>query len=109
MHPSLVVEPRCQNLPLIDTIESPIPLSSQPAVQDEIPVTKPASQEVLGWSWECDASGRFSYCSEEVLLALGIPAERFLGRLFTRFQLSHASIDTLDEISHFVRWRKPTR
>jgi signal transduction histidine kinase/CheY-like chemotaxis protein/PAS domain-containing protein len=85
-------------IPFVDSIVPSLPLPAQPAVQGESPVLQPASQEVLGWRWECDASGRFSYCSEEVLNALGIPAERFLGRLFTRYQLSHASIDALDEI-----------
>jgi signal transduction histidine kinase/CheY-like chemotaxis protein/PAS domain-containing protein len=83
---------------LIDAIESPIPIPSRPAAEVKPSLMKSTSPEVLGWRWECDASGKFSFCSVEVGDALGIPAEHFLGRLFTRFQLSHTSIDALDEI-----------
>jgi signal transduction histidine kinase/DNA-binding response OmpR family regulator len=53
--------------------------------------------EIYGWRWECDASGKYTYCSDEIFDVLGISPDRFLGRLFTRFQLSPGSIDLLDD------------
>ena len=83
---------------LTEPVEPSYPPTSRPAVKIESPAPEQPSREVLGWRWECDASGKFTYCSEEVDTVLGIPSDRFLGRLFTRFQLSSGSIDALDEI-----------
>ena len=82
---------------LSEPVEPSFPPPSKPTVEVEPPAPEQPSREVLGWRWECDASGKYTYCSEEIYTALGIPPDRFQGRLFTRFQLSPVSIDLLDE------------
>lgn len=83
---------------LTEFIEPTFPPSAEPAVPVQPRPPELLPSETPGWGWECDASGRYIHCDEEVLTALGIPGERFLGRLFTRYQLSPASIDLLDEV-----------
>lgn len=78
--------------------ESSYPPPSRPEEKTESQELEQSSKELLGWRWECDASGKFIYCGEEVYSVLGISTDRFVGRLLTRFQLSPASIDLLDEI-----------
>lgn len=83
---------------LSDAVEPFLPPRSE--IETDIESTVPAqpTKEVIGWRWECDASGKYTLVSDEIQAALGISPDRFLGRLFTRFQLSPGSIDSLDEI-----------
>lgn len=47
--------------------------------------------DLAGWSWECNAQGRFIACSPEVETLLGIPADEFLDKPLTRFRLTPQS------------------
>ncbi len=40
-----------------------------------------APQNTLGWFWECDGDGRYTWCSPEVDACLGLPADLFTGKL----------------------------
>jgi signal transduction histidine kinase/CheY-like chemotaxis protein len=92
------VKPYPEAVKLVTAVEPSFPSPAKAAQGAELAQAGQLKQGVLGWRWECDASGKFTYCSEEVSDVLGIPSERFIGRLFTRFQLSPSSIDTVDEI-----------
>lgn len=51
----------------------------------------PRPKKVFGWVWECDASGNFSFCSPEVIDALGFHPDDFLGQPLTEFGLHKSS------------------
>ncbi|MGH2625644.1 MAG: PAS domain-containing protein, partial [Anaerolineales bacterium] len=49
----------------------------------------------MGWIWESDASGRYTWCSPEVERILGLPAEELIGQDVAAVGLSAASSDAL--------------
>ncbi len=49
--------------------------ASGPLPPEEIPPT------TLGWFWECDGDGRYTWCSPEVESCLGLTPESFNGKL----------------------------
>jgi hypothetical protein len=55
------------------------------------------SQPANGWTWTCDARGRFTYCSPEVESALGVPAAAMIGKRLAEFQLAPASAEVLQQ------------
>lgn len=98
-HPARRARAVPRQVPILpEPTESPFPPPPKPEEKAESKGLEQSSKELLGWRWECDASGKFTSCSEEVYSVLGISTDRFVGRLLTRFQLSPASIDLLDEV-----------
>lgn len=49
--------------------------------------TAPAQSDASGWTWQTDASGRYSACSSEVEQVLGYQPEQVLGQEFSSFAL----------------------
>ena len=56
-----------------------------------------APEKVYGWVWECDAHGNYSFCSPEVVEALGVQPDDFLGQPLTEFALHNSSIKKLKQ------------
>jgi PAS domain-containing protein len=48
-------------------------------------------KKIYGWTWECDASGNYSFCSPEVVDALGFSPDNFIGQPLTHFALQTSS------------------
>lgn len=52
------------------------------------PAATPKMGQPIGWTWECDAHGRYTACSPEVQTILGRTPESFLGEYLQVFALS---------------------
>ncbi|GAB4494650.1 MAG: hypothetical protein OHK0052_00200 [Anaerolineales bacterium] len=57
-------------------------------IESSLPAANPQTGEPTGWTWECDAQGRYTACSPEVQTILGRAPESFLGELLQVFALS---------------------
>ncbi|MBE0410188.1 MAG: PAS domain-containing protein [Anaerolineales bacterium] len=55
------------------------------------------SKKVYGWVWECDSHGNYRFCSPEVIDALGIPPDEFVGQPLTEFALHDSSAKNLKQ------------
>lgn len=56
-------------------------------------VPSSSNRPLRGWEWECDGSGLYTSCSEDVYAYLGVMPERFIGKPFGRFLLTPDSIE----------------
>lgn len=63
--------------------------------QDHLPELEALGQQTEGWSWTCDASGRYTSCSPEVEQALGLPPLAFLKKPLAAAQLSRESVQVM--------------
>jgi hypothetical protein len=63
--------------------------------QDRLPELESLGERALGWSWSCDASGRYSDCSPEVEQALGLPPLAFLKKPLATAHLSRESVQMM--------------
>lgn len=59
-----------------------------------IPATE-AIQPPPGWTWECDASGRYTSCSPEVESVLGLSPKELIGKDFRVYALAAQSVTDL--------------
>ena len=57
-------------------------LAGAPDLPPDQPTTPP---RLLGWTWETDGSGRYTFCSPEVTAVLGYSVEEMLGQTLTNF------------------------
>ncbi len=58
-----------------------------------------------GWVWDCDERGTITYCSPEVELVLGIPANDFVNQNLLDFRLAPSSINHV--IQFFQDFQEP--
>jgi hypothetical protein len=68
---------------------------------DKLTEQDPSSVDVSassGWMWECDQQGNITYCSPEVELALGIPANDFISQNLLSYRLSFSSCQGLTNL-----------
>ncbi len=57
------------------------------------------SMEFPGWSWKCDAKGKFLSCSDEVFDCLGITPKEFVDKSLVTFRLTK---DSSCELGKFI-------
>lgn len=58
-----------------------------------------------GWVWDCDDRGTITFCSPEVELVLGIPANEFVNQNLLDFRLAPSSINQV--IQFFQDFQEP--
>src|SRR3972149_2810320 len=60
---------------------APPPPTEPPAAGAPIPAE--AAPRLLGWTWEADEAGRYTFCSPEITTVLGYAPEEILGQALT--------------------------
>src|SRR3990172_6139374 len=60
---------------------APTPTTDPPAAGAPIPAE--AAPRLLGWTWEADEAGRYTFCSPEITTVLGYAPEEILGQALT--------------------------
>jgi GAF domain-containing protein/CheY-like chemotaxis protein len=64
--------------------------------QDAISPPKSGYPPLDGWRWECDAEGRYLYCTSEVKGVLGIDPQEFVGKELKSFSIVPSCIETIE-------------
>ncbi len=52
---------------------------------------------IPGWFWECDQEKRFTYCSNDIEQALGVPASELIGKDLLSYRLDALSTELLKQ------------
>jgi len=66
-----------------DTPPSPAPTPTTEPPAAGAPIPAEAAPRLLGWTWEADEAGRYTFCSPEITTVLGYAPEEILGQALT--------------------------
>ena len=70
---------------------------AEEALEARTPAEEP---RLTGWTWECDGEGKYKRCSPEAADLLGIETEKFRGKRLSKFRLTPASSQTIEQAFH---------